>query len=286
MQRLQVRSLDGLDYREALDLLRRQLLDDAAPAPAPARAAAAPPPPTASASPRAEPAPYRFDEEDDYDITIALAEGAEDGDNGDDYAGAMDGLADSASDGMMDDLDDLPDVPDLDAAPLPPPTARRAAPAATRAATESATPESATPESATPESAAPPVPERGRELLEHFRGITPGSAATPDQIKAYTNLIVGQLDATQAGTLVRGIWGAAPNRIGSDQLYALIRWGKEDAFAEEAPAVLAAIKAEAASKGGTPAHANGADHDTAPPARPSRPARAPRAGGDAGGGDD
>jgi hypothetical protein len=281
MQRLQVRSLDGLDYREALDLLRRQLLDDAAPAPAPARAAAAPPPPTASASPRAEPAPYRFDEEDDYDITIALAEGAEDGDNGDngdngdDYAGAMDGLADGASDGMMDDLDDLPDVPDLDDAPPPAPTARRAAPAATRAATESAAHESAT----------PPVPERGRELLEHFRGITPGSAATPDQIKAYTNLIVSQLDATQAGTLVRGIWGAAPNRLGFDQLYALIQWGKEDAFAAEAPAVLAAVKAEAASKGGASAQANGASHEP-PPARPSRPARAPRAGGNAGGGGD
>lgn len=272
MQRLQVRSLDGLNLREALDLLRRQVLDEAGPAP------------TMPPAPRAEPAPAFFDEEDDYDITFSLPDESDAGADG--YAASLDDMMDDEEvDGARErdgreGLADLPDVPDFDE-PAPSPPAHRGAAAASTA--------SAPAERGTP-AAVDPLRARARELLERFRAITPGGAGEPHQLKAYTNLIVSQLDATQAGTLVRGIWGVAPNRLGSDQLYALIQWGKEDAFAEEAPAVLVALRVHQAERGGTantPAHDSGGDGgngDTgggASSARSNRSARAPRQGGHA-----
>lgn len=258
MQRLQVRSLDGLNYREALDLLRRQLLNESGAAPTVAPVVSPPvspsmPAPAPASAPT--PAPAYFDEEDDYDFTFTLPDDASaSGDVYDDMSDGMDGEPDAALDGAGDlyDVDEIPDIAD-GTEPLASPSVP-----------------------STPSAAAP---ARAHELLEHFRGTTPGGAATPDQLKAYTNLIAGQLDATQAGTLVRGIWGVAPNRLGFDQLYALIQWGKEDAFAEEAPAVLAALKAEAARKASSATAAS----QSAPPARPTRTVRGARSSGGAGG---
>lgn len=256
MQRLQVRSLDGLNYREALDLLRRQLLDESGAAAPATPSATAPSAPARTAAPAATsvpaPAPAYFDEEDDYDITLSLPDDAGTSDDG--YGDEMDGMSEAASGAAPDSADDLYDVDEI------PDVADVAEPRA-----------------------APPVPSaaglaRARELLERFRATTPGGAATPDQLKAYTNVIASQLDATQAGTLVRGLWGVAPNRLGTDQLYTLIQWGKDDAFAEEAPAVLAALKAEAAGKA---PHASAPSQEVPSP-RTARPARSTRANGASG----
>lgn len=112
MDRLGVRTLEGLNYAEALEQIKRQLLreqtqapqsDATAPAapsrpaaPAPATAPATAPEPTVTPEPLAGRGPVSyFDEEDDYDVTFELPED-----------GAVDDL-------NLDALDAGPGVPAL-----------------------------------------------------------------------------------------------------------------------------------------------------------------------------
>src|SRR5690242_8879808 len=145
MERLSVRTLSGLNLREALEMLRRQALGDGTtvePAPAAPSAPATPArvtPPSARSVPAStattpDEARYFEEEEDEPDMAFGLPD--EDGVREDlgGYA-ALDGEPGDPEDdlGEFDD-DDLEDVPDF-AAPSPAParraaSARGAAPAA------------------------------------------------------------------------------------------------------------------------------------------------------------
>ncbi len=78
---------------------------------------------------------------------------------------------------------------------------------------------------------------------------------------AYRNIIVRELGDGDARALVQGIWHVTPDRLGGDQLDALVSWGKRDTFAEEAALVLAVLQEErerndnAASASDAPAEA-------------------------------
>lgn len=275
MERLGVRSLDGLNLREALEVLRRQMVRDTGVADVessvPADMPAAPASPRAAVAPISAPATAGkyFEEEDDFDISFALPD--EDPTDLDLVAGqAAESGSGAFADDDLADLDDLDDVPDFGqstppAAAVPAP-ARRAAPATRTASTQSAAP---TPGGAVAASGPLSLPQRARarDLMARLRATPAGGTPTRGQLTAYANIIVDQLGAATAAALVQGLWGTRVDRLGTDQLNALIQWGKDDEFAVEAPAVAAALQAErAAAEAG-----NGA--------APTRPARSARPGG-------
>lgn len=271
MERLGVRSLDGLNLREALEVLRRQMVRDTGVGDVepsvPADMPAAPASPRAAVAPVSAPATAGkyFEEEDDFDISFALPD--EDPTDMDLVAGQA---AEPGSDAFADDdLADLDDVPDFGQSTPPaavPAPARRAAPASRTASTQSAAP---TPGDAVAASGPLSLPQRARarDLMARLRATPAGGTPTRGQLTAYANIIVDQLGAATAAALVQGLWGTRVDRLGTDQLNALIQWGKDDEFAVEAPAVAAALQAErAAAEAG-----NGA--------APTRPARSARPGG-------
>jgi hypothetical protein len=264
MERLHVRTLDGLNLREALELLRRQVLEEAGqaaagPSSAPASVAhpaahttSARPPAVPVAPPAPEPGVGGggfFDEEEDFDVTFSLSE--ETGDLISDEEDA-DEVEDDAFGRAAERGPALDDVPDF-AAPASGRSGSAAMSTQRAPATESP--------SASPE---PASRARAQALIEQWRATLPGGVALPQQLTAYTNLIVGQLDAARARALVQGLWRTPAEQLGTDQLQALIRWAKEDAFDEEVRAVLAALAAErtaganSAARGARGARASGA----------------------------
>jgi hypothetical protein len=270
MERLGVRSLDGLNLAEALELLRRQLLREGAnPPDERASAAAAPAASTPQTPPSSNPATTPaaangrayFEEEDDYDVSFVPAgEGDEDEEEPEDAgfdsaSPTARGVNDFDVDAEVDEVDELnlDEVPDFGApTPLrathadPAPEARR-----TTAARAPASPATADTTDSAPGAPADalslPRRARARELLAQLRATPGGGTPARSQLVAYANIVADQLGAPTAAVLTQGVWGAAPERLGTDQLNALIQWGKEDAFAEEAPAVLTLLRAERAA---------------------------------------
>jgi hypothetical protein len=266
MERLGVRSLDGLNLREALDMLRRQLGASAASAPEPAVPPAAPASANGAAHAHAQaaatpPAATGFDEEEEFELVVLGPDMAPE-DYGEELPYGDTDVAEpsSALEEVDGDADALDDVPDLGAAlPAPP------APEPTRAtATASFT---------------PAQKARARELVAGFRAVAAGGSAARAQHTAFTNIVAGELGAETAETLVRGLWGQPPDRLGTDQLTAVVNWGKKDEFAAEAPVMLALLRAEQAHRSGAsaPAPESPADEGEAP--RPARATRKPASGG-------
>ena len=238
MDRLGVRSLEGLNLREALESLRRQLLGAASPVETEPESEPEPgfePAPRSSVVEPPTPARY-FEEEDDETILYALDE--------DDElieeefapsAGSDSATPSVASDAMLDDLD-LEDVPDL----TPPPVRQRSAPAARK----SANPVRETPAPAAEVAASGASRAQAMQLIGRLRTATGGGPASDYQRTAYRNIVENELGKAQATALVRGLWRTTADRLTAAQLDALIRWGKEDVFADEAALVLGALRAE------------------------------------------
>lgn len=267
MRRLGVRSLNGLNLRESLDLLRRQLLRDgghgdvgpddsadlqgAGEEMAESAAARAP-----SVTPMdGMPAPIgrpRFDEEDDdSDFQLTYAEPGDLPDEYGDYA-----LDD-------EDLDDatvypaatpvapvapvasvsgpLSDVPGLDELLRRHALAGAAAPPATPVPPAEAAPAHAV---APDVAAEDPQRVRAREIIAALRAAQPGGTASQQQRTAFRNIVVDQLSETKASGLSRAVWNVTPDRLGPEQLDAFNSWGKQDDFAEEAEVALTILREE------------------------------------------
>ena len=210
MDRLGVRSLAGLNLRESLETLRRQSL----------QGESSPVAPTASSAPaqaRGEAFPVkpdRFDEEDDE--ALIFVEEGEDDEPLPAPPRSTAGNRRAAADTLDDDLDDVPDFG-------PPPGARSRA--------------------AEPAAAEPSMSQAARTIAK-LRATHPGGIATADRQGAFANIIVAELGEPNAAALVRGLWKLSPEKLGPEQLDALIRWGKNDTFSEEAEEVLATLRAE------------------------------------------
>jgi hypothetical protein len=177
------------------------------------------------------------------------------------------------------DLDDLPgddaesgevDFAPLEALPAEPTPPARPAPRPIRASSKALddVPEldDLLDEPSTPAAAATPEPQpadaRPRELIAKLRAAHAGGQPTEHQLSAYRNIVIHQLGETitdletrtegekkaygekKAAGVARAVWNLTTDRLGPDQLDALIRWGKEDAFADEVEQVLALLRAE------------------------------------------
>jgi hypothetical protein len=299
MERLGVRSLDGLNLREALDVVRRQMQresgdvgdsDHSAPH-ATARPAPAQPG-------RTRPGPSRFDEEEDFDAPGAIDEdelteieaGGEEGALREDLA------ADLEEDDLLDE-GDLDEVPDFEA---PPPAAVRAqqrtAARAPRAPVARLRPDggqhddgaksgahleagAGAPERLTLAASGPlslPQRARARDRLTALRATPNGGTPTPMQMRAFANVVESQLGKESAVALTQGLWGTLPARTGADRLNGLIQWGKEDDFAEVAPLVVALVRSGGIATARTGDGA--ATGPSEPPTRARRPGAEP--GGD------
>lgn len=307
MDTLNVRSLNGLNLREALAVLQRQSLGDdamSAPASAPSEAPrpkagdiansgatprSAPRPASAPAmngarpaAPAAQPRPaprpaYGFDEEDEPDLTFDLPDEPDD-DFGAPYptsampAPATPAPANAPDDAAtnppyafddLDDLDELEDLDDLDDLHAP----GTYAPALSVPAEESS--------DAVEPGAADDVQAPARRIIARLRTARGGGAPVQQQRMAYRNIVIAQLGEQMATALIRGVWRITPDRLGPEQLDALIHWGKEDAFADEVVLALAALEDERATQSAAPT-TPGAPAQAATGEQPSpRPAARP-----------
>jgi hypothetical protein len=225
MERLSVKSLQGIDLLESLDTLRRQMARQGGGEPVVSSS-----PPPAAPSPEAPVAPPRyFEEEDDgeFEVTFHL-------------------------DDESDELD-LEDVPDFDAVTPPPPlqevpSAKRPVPAKPAAHGSG--------EDSLQESAPSGQKSSTLELIGQLRATAKGSNPTSHQRIAYRNIILEELGEQPAKALVVGLWRVPAERLGADQMDALLSWGKRDTFGEEAAEVLAALRAER-SRPATPSDSGG-----------------------------
>jgi hypothetical protein len=241
MDQLGVRSLEGLNLREALESLRRQLLGAASAAEPELEIAPEPEPVTTATA--TSTTPRYFEEEDDETIPYSLDEETDEEDEatGDDFASSVSSRSviepsPAGEDDTLDDID-LEDVPDLS----PPPSARQRATPATRKAPTAATEAPTTATEAAPTSGGR---TQAMQLIGKLRTATGGGPASDYQRNAYHNIVEDELGKPQATALVRGLWRTTLDRLSSGQLEALIRWGKEEVFAEEAAQVIATLRAE------------------------------------------
>lgn len=263
MERLKVRSLDGLNLRESLELLRRQSLRDGEAPEPPANASTRPPAISEerAAALAAMPAPIgradaaRFEEEEDdpaFEVSYP---------DPDDLPGLDDDFAEEEfAPQEMTPAAALDDVPD---GLNEPPTA----PVAAAPATPTAPPEAV-------EQQEPPAVIRAREVIATLRAAHTGGQPTAQQRKAYANMVVGELGEAKAAGVIRAVWSLTPDKLGPEQYDELIRWGKLDTFADEVESVLDLLRAEwIAQHGG----AQPASQPAAPAAQPAEPPTKPAA---------
>jgi hypothetical protein len=257
MEHLNVRSLSGVNYREALETLRRQSLRDGAATPAPPRIPAASAPPELP-SPAA---PHYFEEElDEPEVVFGIQDpegSALDGEYNP-YTAASDAEDDEEDDALLDTLD-LEEAEDA----LPPPTPIRPSAARPRPPVRAAP--------ASP--AAPANSEHDKDgaeavrLITQLRSAQAGGVPSSYQRTAYRNLIVNQLGDEKAKAVVAALYRVSPERLGPEQLDTLVSWGKRDSFADEVELVLAELRAErarAAQQTSTTSAAPSASAETAP----------------------
>lgn len=260
MERLNVRTLSGIDLREALDLLRRQVVRDGGGSAEPAPAAQETPAPVSGP---------RFDEEDDgpaFEVSYPDFDDlpGEDDESGEDDFAPLETLPAEpapparpaprpvrAAAPALDDVPDLHDLLDEPSAPTAP------------AASPTPAPE--------PEPSAADV--RPRELIATLRAAHAGGQPTEHQRSAYRNIVISELGETKAAGVVRALWNLTVDRLGPEQLDALIRWGKADAFAEEVEAVLELLREEYKAKNAQKAQQEQQTSSTPAPAA-KRPAAA------------
>ncbi|HET9110412.1 MAG TPA: hypothetical protein VFN78_06290 [Ktedonobacterales bacterium] len=279
MERLKVRSLNGLNLRETLDLLRRQALREgsAEPEPMAAAPAATSQPTTEPARPDDLPTPIgvaRFDEEEDGpDFELSYPD--PDDLPGEDEEMDIEDFAPQEI-GSSAPLSDVPDLDDL----LAPAPAAQPTPAATPAPDAPAAPPTSAPVAAS-EPAEDGASSHAQQLITALRTAHPGGQPSGQQQKAYRNIVVEELGEKKASSIVRALWNVTPDKLSPEQYDQLIRWGKQDTFADEVEQVLEVLRAEwLAQHGGaqTPATAATPSRQPAPSApqsadQPQAPAR-------------
>jgi hypothetical protein len=218
MDKLNVRSLNGLNLRESLESLRRQALlgDQNGATPAPA-------------SP-----PLAFEEEDgeealagEPEMELSYPDPASLPDEEEEESEAAPPAPAPTLDALRRDARLTP------AAKLPAPQ-RRASPPPAPAAEE------ITPPEAEPEET--PAARAARTLAE-LRALHGGGTASAHQRAALANIVTAELTVKGVEALVKDVWTITPDELGPEQLDALISWGKRDHFKDEARDVIRAARA-------------------------------------------
>ena len=92
------------------------------------------------------------------------------------------------------------------------------------------------------------------QLTQHEREIAEGvlkrlqdakgsTVASPSRLKVLNNVIGGQISDEQLQQLIQGVWEInSITKLKSDQVEALVYWGKDDNFIEEVELVLALLE--------------------------------------------
>ena len=87
--------------------------------------------------------------------------------------------------------------------------------------------------------------ELGANVLGRLREAHGSSAASEARLKVLHNVTDSQISQEQLQQLVQGVWGiATPKKLKNDQVEALISWAKEDDFFSEAEIVLLLMQEE------------------------------------------
>ncbi|HEX9039071.1 MAG TPA: hypothetical protein VF808_18965, partial [Ktedonobacterales bacterium] len=205
MEKLNVRSLSGLNLRESLESLRRQMLMEGAPAPAGA--------------------PLAFEEEDGE---AALAGEPE-----------MElSYPDSVSLPDEDEEEDEEGMPGTLTASAPPASSldalRRDARLTPAAKLPAAARRSSAPPPAEDTPAAPMAEEtpaaRAERILGELRALHGGGTISDHQRTAFANIVVTELNEKGVDAMARAVWNIQPEQLGPEQYDALISWGKRDHF--------------------------------------------------------
>ena len=100
------------------------------------------------------------------------------------------------------------------------------------------------------------------QIIGHLRQAAGGGTPTSQQRVAYRNIILRELGDQSARVLVQGLWRVGADKLGAEQLDALLSWGKQETFGEEANLVLRALQAERDQKS-----PDSDDAETRPPRR-------------------
>jgi hypothetical protein len=81
--------------------------------------------------------------------------------------------------------------------------------------------------------------EQARTKFDELKKIRGSSAASAQRLNVLHNVVGDQISAAELLSLVQGIWGASTlKKLKNEQVESLISWAKGDYFAEEAQAVL------------------------------------------------
>ncbi len=81
------------------------------------------------------------------------------------------------------------------------------------------------------------------DKLSSLREARGSAAASQQRLKALHNVIDSQLSEEQLRELVQSVWGVSvDNKLKNEQVEALISWAKQDAFVEEVEVVLALLQ--------------------------------------------
>lgn len=103
------------------------------------------------------------------------------------------------------------------------------------------------------------------QIIGHLRKAAGGGTPTSQQRVAYRNIILRELGDQSARALVQGLWRVGADKLGAEQLDALLSWGKRETFGEEADLVLRALQVEREQK------SPDSDAETRPPRRAAPP---------------
>jgi hypothetical protein len=145
----------------------------------------------------------------------------------------------TTDDDLLDELDELPDF-----GPPPPVMDPALAPARQDGRTAAADTTPVADDAAATATAAVEASNRATRIITGLRGMHGGGAPTTQQRTAYRNIVVAELGEPKVKSLVAGVWRTTPEKLGPEQLDALISWGKRETFAEDVDMVLVGLRAE------------------------------------------
>ena len=85
--------------------------------------------------------------------------------------------------------------------------------------------------------------EIAEEVLKRLQEAKGSTVASPTRLKVLNNVIGGQISDEQLQQLIQGVWEInSTTKLKSDQVEALVYWGKDDNFIEEVELVLALLE--------------------------------------------
>ena len=244
MEKLGVRSLSGVNYREALESLRRQALRENTTTTMATQESEHRGERQTSSAPQAQAPRYFEEEEEDLDAPEVIFGAEDDVDQPSEQLDPYGGVAGRRADDEGDEGDEMLDGFGLEAqrdflapassVPTPlslVPRSRPTAPAASKGTAPGNT-------------ALSDEHARIAQLIGQLREAQTGGVPSSHQRSAYRNIVVRELGDEKAKALVAGLYRVTSERLGPEQLDALSSWGKRDTFADDADLVLATLRAE------------------------------------------